>query len=67
VWFLADRRRIRRAHVSLLHKQEAWFASNRSDVATKIEAEWDAVARGEFDQATRMYRLIYAEEKTCLE
>jgi putative addiction module CopG family antidote len=33
--------------VSLLHEQEAWFASNRDHLADEIEAGWNAADRGE--------------------
>ena len=33
--------------VSLLHEQEAWFASHRDEIAQKIEEGWDAAQRGE--------------------
>jgi Arc/MetJ-type ribon-helix-helix transcriptional regulator len=33
--------------VSLLHEQEAWFASHRDEIAGKIEEGWEAAARGE--------------------
>jgi putative addiction module CopG family antidote len=33
--------------VSLLHEQEAWFASHRDEIAGKIEEGWNAAARGE--------------------
>jgi Arc/MetJ-type ribon-helix-helix transcriptional regulator len=33
--------------VSLLHEQEAWFASNRDEIAGKIEEGWNAAARGD--------------------
>lgn len=33
--------------ISLLHGQEAWFASNRGEIAEKVEEGWKAAARGE--------------------
>ena len=33
--------------VSLLHEQEAWFASHRDEIAGKIEEGWNATERGE--------------------
>jgi Arc/MetJ-type ribon-helix-helix transcriptional regulator len=33
--------------VSLLHQQEAWFASHRDEIAGKIEQGWSAAERGE--------------------
>jgi putative addiction module CopG family antidote len=33
--------------VSLLHEQEAWFASHRDEIEGKIEEGWNAAARGE--------------------
>jgi putative addiction module CopG family antidote len=32
--------------VRLLHEQEAWFASHRSEIAEKIEEGWNAAAQG---------------------
>jgi antitoxin ParD1/3/4 len=33
--------------VRLLHEQEVWFASQRREIAEKIEEGWNAAARGE--------------------
>jgi Arc/MetJ-type ribon-helix-helix transcriptional regulator len=33
--------------VSLLHEQEAWFASHHDEIAGKIEDGWNAATRGE--------------------
>jgi putative addiction module CopG family antidote len=33
--------------VSLLHEQETWFASNRDEIAGKIEEGWNSAAQGE--------------------
>lgn len=33
--------------VSLLHEQEAWFASYRDEIAGRIEEGWNAAERGE--------------------
>jgi Arc/MetJ-type ribon-helix-helix transcriptional regulator len=33
--------------VTLLHEQEAWFASHRDEITAKVEGGWNAATRGE--------------------
>jgi len=37
--------------VSMLHEQEAWLATNRSDIQSKIEAGYASAQRGELLEA----------------
>lgn len=53
--------------VSLLHEQEAWFASHRDEIAGKIEEGWDAAQRGELRSSDQVKANMQERKRIWLE
>ena len=53
--------------VSLLHEQEAWLASHRSEIAAKIEAGYGAAQRGELIDADEVRRRLEDRKRALLD
>lgn len=53
--------------VSLLHEQEAWFASHRDEIARKIEEGWDAAQRGELRSSDQVKANMQERKRIWLE
>lgn len=53
--------------VSLLHEQEAWFASHRDEITRKIEEGWDAAQRGELRSSDQVKANMQERKRAWLE
>jgi hypothetical protein len=53
--------------VSLLHEQEVWLASHRSEIAAKIKAGYAAAQRGELIDADDVRRRLLDRKRAWLD